>query len=47
MEFKPHTAHYPSPRQVTLHDFKPYIYGLPEMLDSYGGVDVRRGTDYY
>ena len=27
--------------------FNPYAYGLPEMLASYGGVDVRHGTDHY
>jgi len=27
--------------------FNPYANGLPEMLDSYGGVNVRHGTDYY
>jgi hypothetical protein len=27
--------------------FNPYGNGLPEMLDDYGGVDVRHGTDFF
>lgn len=27
--------------------FNPYAHGLPELLDNYGGVDVRHGTDRY
>ncbi len=28
--------------------FNPYIYGLPEMLEAYGGgINVRHGTDFY
>ncbi len=27
--------------------FNPYVHGLPEMLENYGGVNVRHGTDFY
>lgn len=29
------------------HYNQPHAYGLPELLDDYGGVDTRHGTDYY
>jgi len=27
--------------------FNPYAYGLPEMLEDYGGINVRHGTDFF